>query len=56
MYTDETLLLPVPTINIFVPSVLNFTDVGLFSFELTLKLSTKVTVDDKSNPVERYIR
>ena len=41
-----------PVTNIFVPSALNFTAVG-FGHCVTAKLSTNVTIDDKSNPVER---
>ena len=46
-----TLLFPTPVTNIFVPSVLNLTAVG-FGHWVTAKLSTNVTVDDKSNPVD----
>ena len=41
-----------PTTNILVPSLLKATLWGSVSWELTLKLSIKFTVDDKSKPVD----
>ena len=42
----------VPTINIFLPSILNAIPKGSWSWLFMLKLSIKLTVDERSKPVD----